>query len=674
LRTRSNVGKRRGPSKESLSNIDDFHSDVHMEVKLSEISSSNLIGEELFEQKKKADKQPLILQFNTLRTKQLIMVMLVTIGVAFINNYLNQKSDLTTSVFIVVEIVLLLCYWLVRTERVMLGGILFLWSLYITITILIVGNDGLRDPAAIGYTGILIFAAMLGNKKQFLILSFVMGLSFLLLGYANDVGWIDYSATPFGWGIVIDLFIVYLVISYGAWTLANDLRFALTSLEIENKRVNESRREYQRIAHFDQLTGLPNRLIAVDRFNQGLFHSHRDGSKVALLFLDLDNFKTVNDSLGHAVGDLLLQQIATRLEQSVREGDTVCRLGGDEFLITLDSIHNNQDISNIASNILETISEPLVVDSHHLTVTCSIGVAVAPIDGEDFDLLRKKADMAMYKAKKAGKNGFLFYDEDMNQDMLAHIDILSSLREAIVNREFVLHYQPKIDLTSGKISSAEALIRWQTPDNQLIMPNDFISIAESAGFIIEIGEWVLYEACRQCKEFQNQGLVGFTIAVNLSSIQFRRGNLEQIIEGALSSSGLEAQYLELEVTESLLVEDFEDVSQQIKRLQTMGISFSIDDFGTGYSSMSYLKEFNFDYLKIDRVFVKNSLDNDNDRALCEAIIVMAHKLNLVVVAEGIETKPQMDFLIEAGCEFGQGYYFSKPLVVEQFYQLIKSKK
>ena len=657
----------------SVDETDGFHSDIHMEVKLSDISASHLIGEELFEKKQEPVKQPLILQFNMLRTKQLIIVLLLTLSIAFINNFLHQKSELTTIVFSITGLVLLLCYWLVVKDKILLGGIIFLWSLYITITILIIGNDGLRDPAAIGYTGILIFAAMLGNKKQFLILTFAMGASFLAIGYANAVAWLDYSATPFGWGIVIDIFIVYLVISYAAWTLANDLRFALSSLEIENKRVNESRREYQRIAHYDQLTGLPNRLIAVDRFNQALFHSQRDGSKVALLFLDLDNFKTVNDSLGHTVGDKLLQEIATRLEQSVREGDTVCRLGGDEFLIILDSIHKEQDISNIATHMLEAISEPLFIDSNQLTATCSIGVAVAPADGDGFNLLRKKADMAMYKAKHAGKNGFLFYDDDMNQDMLAHIDILNSLRDAIDNREFLLHYQPKIDLTSGKISSAEALIRWQTPDGRLIMPNDFIAIAESTGFIIEIGEWVLYEACRQCKAFQDKGLDDFCIAVNLSSIQFRRGNLEQIIRGALSSSGLDAKYLELEVTESLLVEDIEDVSRQIKQLQAMGIRFSIDDFGTGYSSMSYLKEFNFNYLKIDRVFIKNSLDNDNDMALCEAIIVMAHKLNLIVVAEGIESKQQKEFLVAAGCQYGQGFYFSKPLAVDKFYRFLEQK-
>ncbi|MDQ7048116.1 MAG: EAL domain-containing protein [Enterobacterales bacterium] len=597
--------------------------------------------------------------------------MLVTIGIAFVNNLIHQQSDITSKIFVLAMLDLLAIYWLVERGQSLLGSILFLWSLYLLVTLLLITNDGLRDPAAIGYTGILIFAAMLGDKKHFIILAVTMALSFIALGIVNDFGWVDYSATPFGWGIVIDLLIIYIVVSYSAWTLANDLRFALSSLEIENLRVKESRREYQKIAHFDQLTGLPNRIIAVDRFNQAIFHCQRNGSKVALLFLDLDNFKTVNDSLGHSVGDHLLQAIASRLEKSVREGDTVCRLGGDEFLIILDSITNEQDISCIAIQILTAISEPLIIDSNQLTTSCSIGVAIAPKNGDGFDELRKKADMAMYKAKNAGKNGFLFYDDDMNKDMLAHIDILNSLRDAIDNREFLLYYQPKIDLKTGKISSAEALIRWRTPDKRLIMPNDFIAIAESTGFIIEIGEWVLYEACRQCKEFQNQGLDEFSIAVNLSSVQFRRGNLEQIIVGALSSSGLDAKYLELEVTESLLVEDVEDVCQQIQRLQLMGIRFSIDDFGTGYSSMSYLKEFNFDYLKIDRVFIKNSLDNPNDMALCEAIIVMAHKLNLIVVAEGIETQLQKDFLVAAGCQYGQGNYFSKPLPVKKFYQLIE---
>jgi len=657
--------------KEDLS--ERFHSDLHFELKLADIAQSSLVDQELIEIEDNDESPQVIRKFNSLRTKQLIVIVLFTIVLAFINNLINQQSDVTSKVLLVTFLIVLGCYQLVKIKRVQLGGFILLWTLYAALTVLYVSNDGLRDPVIIGYTGILIFSAMLGNKNQFIGLTLVMGASFLLVGYANHIGLLLYPNTPFGWGIVLDLFLIYAVISYAVWTLANDLRFALTSLEVENLRVNQSKQDFQRKAHYDHLTGLPNRIIAVDRFNQAIFHSHRNSAKVAVLFLDLDNFKTVNDSLGHAVGDHLLQAIANRLLQSVREGDTVCRLGGDEFLIILDGILNDTDITSISNHILGNIARPIQLDEHSLTATCSIGIAISPIDGDDFDGLRKKADMAMYRAKNAGRNGLMFYDEVMNKDMLAHIDRVNSLRDAIANREFVLHYQPKIDLSSGRIFSAEALIRWQTSDGELIGPDEFIPIAENTGLIIEIGEWVLYEACRQCREFQRQGLTDFSVAVNLSSIQFRRGNLQKIVISALASAELDASYLELEVTESLLAEDSNDIQAQIKALQDIGVTFSIDDFGTGYSSLSYLREFNFDFLKIDRTFVIKSTEQENDMILCEAIIGMAHKLKLMVVAEGIETQQQKEALFAAGCEFGQGNYFSKAIPVEQFYQLVNVK-
>jgi diguanylate cyclase (GGDEF)-like protein len=647
----------------------EYHADMHVEFHGKKISDSPMVHEELLRAENEPKKSQLVNQFNGLRTKQLIVVVLLTILTALINNWINQQSEMTTKVLSASFVVFLGCYKIVASGRVNLGGLVLLWSLYFTLTLLMLSNEGLRDPVTIGYAGILIFAAMLGNKQQFLLLTVIMGASFIVVGYINQQALLNYQSVPFGWGTVVDLLIIYSVISYAVWTLATDLRFALSRLEIENLRINKSKQEFKRKAHYDYLTGLPNRIIALDRFKQSVFHAHRSNAKVAVLFLDLDNFKTVNDSLGHSVGDRLLQDIATRLLYSVREGDTVCRLGGDEFLVILDSIQDEVDITVITNHILTNIARPINLNEHQLTATCSIGIAISPVDGEDFDELRKKADMAMYRAKNAGRNGFMFFDEDMNKDMLAHIDRINGLRNAISNREFVLHYQPKVDLSSGKISSAEALIRWQTSDGSLITPDEFIPIAENTGLIIEIGEWVLYEACRQCKKFQNDGLLDFSIAVNLSAIQFRRGNLQEIVNGALGSAGLDPSYLELEVTESLLIEDSNDIRGQIKALQTIGVTFSIDDFGTGYSSLSYLRDFNFDFLKIDRSFIQNSVKQDNDMVLCEAIIGMAHKLKLMVVAEGIETSEQQQVLFDAGCEFAQGNYFSPPLPVATFYQL-----
>ncbi len=657
------------PDNHSPQGTKEFHSDMHHEVELNQISQLPSDSRTRKNPSGVNRRSGVESQFNALRIKQLITIILLAIGMAFVNNLINQQSEITTKVLSMAALMFTGCYMLVQKGKVFLAGVILLWALYITITILLVSNEGLRDPVTIGYTGILIFAAMLGNKNQFLALTIVMGLSFVVVGYASSVGWLDYSQNPFGWGTVVDYFVIYSVISYAVWTLANDLRFALSNLEIENLRVNKSRQKYQRIAHYDYLTGLPNRIIAVDRFNQSIYHSRRNTEKIAVLFLDLDNFKTVNDSLGHAVGDKLLQEIAHRLQSAVRDIDTVCRLGGDEFLILLDGIHEEASVNRISGHILSSIAKPIIIEQHNLTTTCSIGIALSPTDGEDFDLLRKKADIAMYKAKESGRNAFMFFDQKMNKDRLAHIDRVNSLRKAISNSEFVLYYQPKIDLSSGKIFSAEALIRWQPEGQAMVMPDEFIPIAESTGIIIEIGEWVLFEACRQCKEFQRKGLADFSIAVNLSSIQFRRGNLAQLVKNALAAADLSPFYLELEVTESLLIEDTDEIRQQIKELQSCGVTFSIDDFGTGYSSLSYLRDFNFDFLKIDRSFIKNCLQKENDLALCEAMIVMAHKLKLMVIAEGIETLEQKEVLYAAGCEFGQGIYFSPPLPVEEFYQL-----
>jgi diguanylate cyclase (GGDEF)-like protein len=643
-----------------------YHSDIHLELNLNS-NSATLDSYEHNDQPKESDN--IVERFKALRTQQLIVAVFAATAIVLFNNVFHDRGAFVVQVLLATLGVFAGCYYMVKKGAVLLGGFVFLWTLYVTLTLLMIKFSGLRDPAVLGFLAILIFAAMLNHKTHFLCLAATIGMTLAGVGTAAQKGWIDFSLNPFGWDIVIEVLIIYLVASYAIWTLANDLRFTLKRLQSENSKVLESKEAYQKIAHYDHLTQLPNRLIALDRFNQATFHAQRLESQVAILFIDLDNFKTVNDSLGHAVGDGLLREIANRLSLSVRDGDTVCRLGGDEFLIILDDIHEQKDITRIANQVLNNISSPIDIEEHCLTATCSIGIAIAPTDGEDFDTIRKKADIAMYKAKNAGRNGMMYFDDLMNKDMLAHIDRVNSLRRAITNEEFILYYQPKVDLKSGRIRSAEALIRWKTIGGQIIPPDEFIPIAENTGMIIEIGEWVLYEACRQCKEFQQKGLSDFSIAVNLSSIQFRRGNLESIVISALEAAQLDPSYLELEVTESLLVENSDDIRKQFRALQKSGVTFSIDDFGTGYSSLAYLKDFNFDFLKIDRTFIGDCIENENHRVLCQAIVTMAHKLQLMVVAEGLETKQQIDVLTEAGCEFGQGNFFSEALPVDRFYQL-----
>lgn len=432
--------------------------------------------------------------------------------------------------------------------------------------------------------------------------------------------------------------------------------------DISGRKANEKQIEF--LAYHDPLTGLPNRLLLKDRFERALAHAKRAGLRVGLLFIDLDRFKSINDTLGHDIGDEFLKEISTRVIQSVRDTDTVSRQGGDEFLVVLSNLHHPDDATPILRKLIERMREPFHINEQEIGTSASMGISIFPEDGTDFETLLKKADIAMYQAKSDGRNSYRFFDEAMNLEAVEHQFIFSGLRRALEREELTLHYQPKIDLASGAVTGAEALLRWNHPELGMVPPNRFIPVAEESGLIVPIGHWVLIEACRQAKLWNSIGRSAFSIAVNVSAVQFRRGDIENSVAQALAASGLAAEFLELELTESILIQDVENVLASVKRIKMMGVKISIDDFGTGYSSLSYLKRFDIDKLKIDQSFVRDLATDPNDTAIVRAIIQMARSMNLKTIAEGVETVEMLELLRTFHCDEAQGYYFARPMPAE----------
>ncbi len=433
--------------------------------------------------------------------------------------------------------------------------------------------------------------------------------------------------------------------------------------DITDRKVAEERVQY--LAYYDALTGLPNRTLLQDRLSTALASARRQKDKLALLFLDLDGFKIINDSLGHSLGDLLLQDVAERLKRSAREQDTVARLGGDEFLIVLTHIQDVADAAVAAERIVTAMTAEFVVQGRSLRVSCSLGLSIFPEHGTDGETLIKNADAAMYCAKENGRNNFQFFTADMNAQAVERLTLENSLRLALDNQEFFLVYQPQMDVGTGKIIGLEALLRWQHPELGLVPPDKFIRIAENSGLIMPIGEWVLRTACSQARKWQDEGLLAVPVAVNVSAVQFRQEEFCQVIKRVLLETGLPPQYLELELTESLLLSNADMMFSVLQKLKAMGLTLAIDDFGTGYSSFSYLRQFPVSKLKIDRSFVRDVAVNFDDAAITTAIISMAKTLHLKVIAEGVENEAQMSFLRAHRCDEIQGYYFSKPLAVDK---------
>jgi diguanylate cyclase (GGDEF)-like protein/PAS domain S-box-containing protein len=434
--------------------------------------------------------------------------------------------------------------------------------------------------------------------------------------------------------------------------------------DVSERKAAEERAAY--LAYYDVLTGLPNRSLVHDRLQQSVANADQAATKVALLMVDLDRFKTINDSLGHSVGDRLLVEVAKRLKLGLRECDTLCRQGGDEFLILLPDLPDADACVTHLARLTDSLAQPFRVDALELAITVSMGIAIYPDDGPDMGTLLKKADMAMYRAKEAGRNTYRFFNEEMNDEAEERLAMHSNLRRALDTGQFVLHYQPQFEIASGRLVGAEALLRWNHPTLGLVSPGRFIPVAEESGLIVPIGEWVLREACREAAHWQRQGMTDVVVAVNLSALQFKRGEIEVSVTRALDESGLDPALLELELTESILIHDTENVLATVMRLKHMGLKLSIDDFGTGYSSLAYLKRFKVDKLKIDQSFIHDLAKDPDDAAIVRAIVQMARSLGLRTIAEGVEDRHVLDHLRLYRCDEAQGYFFSRPVPAAKF--------
>jgi diguanylate cyclase (GGDEF)-like protein/PAS domain S-box-containing protein len=454
----------------------------------------------------------------------------------------------------------------------------------------------------------------------------------------------------------------------------HDRRGVATGAVIVFHDVSAARALSQKMAYLaqhDSLTDLPNRVLLNDRLAQAMALAHRHKEKLAVMYLDIDRFKHINDSLGHAIGDRLLQSVSQRLKDCVRSSDTVSRQGGDEFVVLFSEVVDSADAATCAEKILQSVSEPHLIDDHDVHVTASIGIVLFPDDAGDGETLLKNADFAMYQAKDFGRNNYQFYKHDLNSSATERQSLETGLRHAIHRHEFELHYQPKMNLLTGDIAGVEALVRWRHPVRGIVPPAQFISIAEESGLIVPIGHWVLREACRQAMVWRDQGLPAINIAVNISAVELRAKDFVAGVAAILAESGFDPARLELELTETFLMQDSKSTATVLRALKDIGVNLALDDFGTGYSSLSYMKRFPIDTLKVDQSFVRDLGSDLDDANIVTAVINMGKSLHMRVVAEGVETREQLEFLEEHECPEAQGYYFSYPLVAGEFAEFLR---
>ena len=546
-----------------------------------------------------------------------------------------------------------------HTER---ASLLLLLSMFVMTAVLAWRSEGLHDSSILIFPTLLVIAALLVGRTAYIALFAMIVFYVAVLTLATDYwGWRENGHSTGELFFARDLLVILAVLGLTVRLISNDLQKLLRVLKRRISQLEATKRELAHLSQHDGLTGLPNRIMGAGRITQAIKQAERHGSKVAILFIDIDNFKSVNDMLGHAAGDVLLKATAERLTAAVRHSDIVSRHGGDEFVLGLTDLADGTAAGEIADTILAELNRPILLDGEEISTGGSIGIAIYPDDATDYDELVSLADIAMYQAKESGRNLVCFYKADMNQASQESRRLVPELRQALARGEFSLRYQPVYELKGQTLVGVEALVRWQHPKRGELPPTLFIPAAEKSGLIVELGEWVLREALAQMARWRAQGHLTLSVAVNLSPVQFRRGNVETMVESLLAASGVPAHCLELEITETALLKDADQFLDALKRLKSLGVSVAIDDFDTGYSNFAYLPRLKVDKLKIDRSFISKLLDTDEDRSIVTAIIQVAHAYNLKTTAEGIEDHAAIAPLLSIGCDLGQGYHFAKPL-------------
>ncbi len=596
------------------------------------------------------------------RLKQIVWICLLAVvcGCVF-SGPISSAILLSTALGLICTLVLL------QQRKIRFAINTLLWLLTLMICSLISVNLGIFDLMLLGYPLVLAYAAMYSGRRFYLLLFGFILLFCSSLALATLYGWIEFRQPLPTLNTFITLNLLLLVSGVTMRLIARDTKDVLLQLKQENERVVTSQLEIQRLAQHDPLTGLVNRSQCEQGFQRAV--AARSQQSVALLFIDLDNFKPINDALGHQAGDEVLQKLALLLQQQLSEQDVLSRFGGDEFVVILSQWQDQAELEHRIRSLLQSCQQEFLVQQHKVQLSASIGVTLSPADGTDFHLLCKKADTAMYQAKKMGRNRFCWYHSEMEQQQLDKFNLMMRLRVAVKQQLFTVAYQPTYDLKTNSISGAEALLRWTDTELGPISPDVFIPLAEETGLIQELGLFVLQRACAQAVLWQKLG-VELGIAVNISAMQFKQADLPKVVTQVLTETGLPPHLLELELTESVLIDDTALVKQQIDQLAALGVRFAIDDFGTGYSNLGYLSQFRLSSLKIDRSFVARIRQNDKDLALVNGIIQLASSLGLHTVAEGVEDNQSLLLLQQAGCSCAQGYLWSKAVSPEEFESLL----